>query len=140
MERYMEKAEDSIFTKIIKGEISSHKVYEDDAVLAFLDIMPDEEGHTLVVPKKQIDKIYDLDDETYAHLWLVAKKIAKHYEDLLSQRVIFHVVGVDVPHAHIHVVPYVTEHHRSSEERAEGKQKQRADDAELAKVAEKLAL
>lgn len=132
--------EDSIFTKIIKGEIPSHKIYEDDTVLAFLDIMPDEEGHTLVVPKQQVDRIYDLDDETYTHLWLVAKKIAKHYEEVLEQRVIFHVIGVDVPHAHIHVVPYVIEHHRSPAERATGKQRQQADNTELAKVAKKLAL
>ena len=132
--------EDSIFTKIIKGDIPSHKIYEDDTVLAFLDIMPDEEGHTLVVPKQQVDKIYDLDDETYTHLWLIAKKIARHYEEVLGQRVIFHVIGVDVPHAHIHVVPYVASHHRSAAERADGKQKQRADDARLAEVVKKLAL
>lgn len=132
--------EDSIFTKIIKGEIPSHKIYEDGIAFAFLDIMPDEEGHTLVVPKKQVDKIYDLDDETYTHLWLVAKKIAKHYEAILGQRIIFHVIGVDVPHTHIHIVPYVVEHHRSPAERADGKQKQQADQAELAEVAKKLAL
>ena len=130
--------EDSVFTKIINGELPSHKVYEDDRALAFLDIMPDEEGHTLVIPKKQVDKIYDLDDEIFTHLWLVAKKIAKHYEELLGLRMVFHVIGVDVPHAHIHIVPYVPENHRSPAERAAGKQK--VDDAELAKIAEKLAL
>ena len=130
----------SVFTKIINGEFPCYKIYEDEMVIAFLDIMPDEEGHTLVIPKKQIDKIYDLDDETYAHLWLVAKKIAKHYEELLGLRMIFHVIGVDVPHAHIHVVPYIVEHHRSSEERTAGKQKQQVDHEQLAKVAKKLAL
>lgn len=130
--------QDSIFTKIIKGEIPSDKVYEDDHVLAFLDIMPDEEGHTLVVPKQQIDKIYDLDDATYSHLWLVAKKIAKHYEQTLGRRVIFHVVGVDVPHAHIHVVPYDPANHQ--QHAAHMAAKQPADPAVLSALAEKLHL
>lgn len=104
--------EDSIFTRIIKGEIPSYKIYEDELTFAFLDIMPDEAGHTLLVSKQQIDKIYDLDDDVYAHLWIVAKKIAKHYEDVLGRRVIFHVVGVDVPHAHIHIVPYDPMNHQ----------------------------
>lgn len=130
--------EDSIFTKIIKGEISSHKVYEDEYTYAFLDIMPDEEGHTLLVPKLQVDKIYDLDDETYTHLWLVAKKIAKHYEKTTGKRVIFHVVGVDVPHAHIHLVPYDPKNHTQHEEHVASKKK--ADEAELEAVAKKLKL
>ncbi len=130
--------EDSIFTKIIKGEIPSDKIYEDDQTLAFLDIMPDEEGHTLVVPKKQVDKIYELDNETYTHLWLVAKKIAKHYEQTLDRRVIFQVVGVDVPHAHIHVIPYDPINHQHHGEHLA--QKRRADPEELAALAERLAL
>jgi histidine triad (HIT) family protein len=105
--------EDSIFTRIIRGEIPCHKIYEDEHSFAFLDIFPDEEGHTLLVPKVQVDKIYELDDEEYIHLWLVAKKIAQHYEDILGHRVIFKVVGVDVPHAHIHIVPYDPANHQN---------------------------
>ena len=130
--------EDSLFTKIIKGEIPCHKIYEDDTTFAFLDIMPDEEGHTLVIPKKQVDKIYDLDDETYTHLWLVAKKIAKHYEQTLRRRVIFHVIGVDVPHAHIHVVPYDPANHQHHA--ADMASKTPVDSVELAAIAERLHL
>lgn len=129
--------EDSIFTKIIKGEIPSHKIYEDEKTFSFLDIMPDENGHTLLVPKQQVDKIYDLDDEMYSHLWLVAKKIAKHYETTLGLRVIFHVVGVDVPHAHIHIVPYDPVNHTSNQENVSNKRQ--ASDEELIKFAEKLS-
>lgn len=129
--------EDSIFTKIIKGEIPSYKIYEDEKTFAFLDIMPDESGHTLLVPKQQVDKIYDLDDETYFHLWRIAKKIARHYEATLGKRVIFHVLGVDVPHAHIHIVPYDPENHTSHQESMANKQ--RVSDEELIKVANELS-
>lgn len=130
--------QDSIFTKIINGEIPSYKIYEDEYTYAFLDIAPDEEGHTLVVPKKQIDKIYDLDEETYIQLWLSAKRIAKHYEETLGKRVIFKVIGVDVAHAHIHVVPYDPLNHQNHEQHIT--QKKQADQIELAQLAKKLAL
>jgi histidine triad (HIT) family protein len=132
--------QDSIFTKIIKGEIPSHKVYEDETTIAFLDIHPDEEGHTLVVPKQQVDKIYDLDDEIFTHLWLVAKKIAKHYEDTLGRRVVFHVVGVDVPHTHIHLVPYDTKNHSQHDTKMAEKMAKEPDHEALAALAAKLAL
>lgn len=132
--------QDSIFTKIINGEIPSHKVFEDEYTYAFLDIYPDEEGHTLVVPKKQVDKIYDLEDEEYSHLWLVAKKVARHYEDTLGRRVIFHVIGVDVPHAHIHVVPYDPRNHEGHDDHQAAKMSKEPDHGALAKMAEKLAL
>ena len=128
--------EPSIFTKIINGDIPCHKVYEDEKTFAFLDIMPDEEGHTLIVPKAQVDKIYDLDDDTYTHLWLTAKKIARHYEEVLGRRIVFHVVGVDVPHAHIHVVPYNPTNHPKHELHVAEKKK--ADSEELAELAKKL--
>lgn len=99
----------SVFTKIINGEIPCYKIYEDETVFAFLDINPEAKGHTLVIPKIEVDKIYDLDDETYTHLWLVAKKIAKNMEEKLDTRILFKVIGVDVPHAHIHLIPH-TEH------------------------------
>lgn len=132
--------EDSIFTKIIKGEIPSHKVYEDEGTIAFLDIFPDEEGHTLVVPKKQVDKIYDLDEDDYTHLWLVAKKIARHYEDVLGKRVIFKVIGVDVPHAHIHVVPYDPKNHQNHDEYTAAKMSVEPDHEVFSKLAENLRL
>lgn len=132
--------QDSIFTKIIKGEIPSYKIYEDEHTFAFLDIYPDEEGHTLVIPKKQVDKIYDLDDDLYAHLWLVAKKIARHYEEVTGHRIIFKVIGIDVPHAHIHVIPYDPASHTGHDQKTAEKQAVEPDHEELATVATKLVL
>lgn len=132
--------EDSIFTKIIRGDIPSHKIYEDETVFAFLDIYPEEEGHTLVIPKKQVDKIYDLDDETYTRLWYVAKKLAKHYESTTGHRVIFKVIGVDVPHAHIHLIPYNPANHQQHKAKVEEKMSIEPDHEALAAVAAKLKL
>jgi histidine triad (HIT) family protein len=99
--------EDSIFTKIIKGEIPAHKIYEDDNVLAFLDIHPIVPGHTLVVPKKQVEFIWDLDDEDYRKLTDAVKKIALHLRETLDVSYVGEkVVGTDVPHAHIHLIPF----------------------------------
>ncbi|MBQ9018636.1 HIT domain-containing protein [Candidatus Saccharibacteria bacterium] len=95
----------SIFTKIVNNEIPSYKIYEDDTVLAFLDIHPETVGHTLVIPKKEVDKIYDLDDDTYMHLMLVAKSIASHMERQTGRRTLWKIIGTDVPHAHIHLMP-----------------------------------
>ena len=94
-----------IFEKIAKHEMPANFIYEDDRTFAILDINPLADGHTLVVPKVAVDKIYDLSDDDYANLWLVAKKIAKHYEKVLGMRIGFVVEGLDVPHAHIHLVP-----------------------------------
>lgn len=95
----------SVFSKIIAGEIPCYKIYEDDKVLAFLDINPESKGHTLVIPKVEVDKLYDLDDETYAHLMSVVKKIAKNMDEKLGTRTLLKVVGTDVPHAHVHLTP-----------------------------------
>ncbi|MBQ9017762.1 HIT domain-containing protein [Candidatus Saccharibacteria bacterium] len=95
----------SIFTKIVNGEIPAYKIYEDDTVLAFLDIHPETKGHTLVIPKKEVDKIYDLDDATYDSLMHVAKKLAVHMEQKLGHRTLWKIIGTDVPHAHIHLMP-----------------------------------
>ena len=96
----------SVFTKIINGEIPCYKVYEDDKTLAFLDIHPETPGHTLVIPKVEVDKIYDLSDEDYEALLKTAKKISKHMEEIFGVRTLWKVVGTDVPHAHIHLSPY----------------------------------
>ena len=95
----------SVFSKIVAGEIPCYKIYEDDKVLAFLDIHPETKGHTLVIPKVEVDRIYDLSEEDYLALMLAAKKIARRMEDVLGARTLWKVVGTDVPHAHIHLEP-----------------------------------
>jgi histidine triad (HIT) family protein len=96
----------SIFSKIIAGELPAHKVAETDRALAFLDINPLHEGHLLVVPKQEVDKLFDLPEEDYLHLWQVARPIARAQEQVIScQRVGVAVVGLEVPHAHIHLIP-----------------------------------
>ena len=95
----------SIFTKIINGEIPCYKIYEDDKTFAFLDIHPETKGHTLVVPKKEVDKLYDLEDEDYFAVMDTARKLSSHMEKVLGARTLWKVVGTDVPHAHIHLMP-----------------------------------
>ena len=85
----------SIFTKIINGEIPCYKIYEDDKTLAFLDINPETKGHTLVIPKNEVDKIYDLSDEDYEALMKTVKKLSKHYENILGARTLLKVIGTD---------------------------------------------
>ena len=96
----------SIFTQIIKGEIPCYKIYEDDKTFAFLDIHPGTKGHTLVIPKKEVDKIYDLPDDDYQALMATVKKLSKNMEEKLGARTLWKVVGTDVPHAHVHLEPY----------------------------------
>ncbi len=96
----------SIFTKIINREIPGHIVAEDDYFLAFLDINPLVMGHTLVVPKKEVNYIFDLDDETLGGLHAFAKKVAKAIEKVVPcARIGVSVIGLEVPHAHIHLIP-----------------------------------
>ncbi len=96
----------SIFSKIVNGEIPSYKVAEDERYYAFLDINPLQKGHTLVVPKKETDYIFDLTDEELAGLMVFAKRVAKAIGKCIPcQRVGVAVLGLDVPHAHIHLVP-----------------------------------
>ncbi len=96
----------SIFTKIINGEIPSYKVAEDDQYFAFLDINPLERGHTLVIPKKEIDYIFDLDDDMLAGMHVFAKKVARAIDRVIEcKRVGMAVLGLEVPHAHIHLIP-----------------------------------
>ncbi|CEN35621.1 HIT family protein [Capnocytophaga cynodegmi] len=96
----------TIFTKIINGEIPCYKIAEDDDFIAFLDINPNAKGHTLCVPKKEVDKIFDLEDELYLKLMIFSKKIAKALEKAIScNRVGVAVVGLEVPHVHVHLIP-----------------------------------
>lgn len=96
----------SIFSKIVAGEIPCYKVAEDDKHFAFLDINPLAPGHTLVIPKKEVDYIFDLSDEEFAQLNLFAKKVATAMKKCLPcKRVAEAVIGLEVPHAHIHLVP-----------------------------------
>ncbi|MDR3705456.1 MAG: HIT family protein [Paludibacteraceae bacterium] len=96
----------SIFSRIIAGEIPCYKVAEDDHYFAFLDISPLTKGHTLVIPKTEVDYIFDLDNETYTGLTLFAKKVAEALKKAVPcQRVGAAVLGLEVPHAHIHLIP-----------------------------------
>ncbi len=96
----------SIFTKIVNGEIPSHKIAETDDYLAFLDIRPLKKGHTLVIPKKEVDYIFDVEDELLGGLMVFAKKVAKAIEEVIPcERVGVAVIGLEVPHAHVHLVP-----------------------------------
>ncbi len=100
----------TIFTKIINGEIPSYKIAEDDNYYAFLDIAPLTKGHTLVVPKKEVDYFFDLDDETTQGIALFAKKVAIAIKKSVEcVRVGVAVLGLEVPHAHIHLIPIQTE-------------------------------
>jgi histidine triad (HIT) family protein len=97
---------ETIFTRIIKGEIPAHKIYEDDKVLAFLDNSPLADGHTLLIPKQEIDYLFDLPDDLYNYMWQIAKKLAGPLKAAMgAKRVGVIVEGFLVPHTHIHLVP-----------------------------------
>lgn len=99
----------TVFTKIISGEIPSHKISETENFLAFLDINPNAKGHTLCIPKKEVNKIYDLDDKTYLDLMAFSKKIAEALEASIEcKRIGMAVVGLEVPHVHVHLIPINT--------------------------------
>lgn len=96
----------SIFTKIVNGEIPAHKVAETDNFLAFLDVFPIAKGHILVIPKKETDYIFNIEDEEYKELWSFSKMVAKKIEKVIPcERIGIAVIGLEVPHAHIHLVP-----------------------------------
>lgn len=96
----------TIFTKIIDGEIPAYKVAENDQFLAFLDIRPNAKGHTLCIPKQEVNKLFDLDEETYLELMAFSRKVAKGVEKAVScKRVGMAVVGLEVPHVHVHLIP-----------------------------------
>lgn len=96
----------SVFAKIVAGEIPCYKIYEDKKTLAFLDIAPETPGHTLVIPKVEVDKIYELADEDYQAVWETVRKVAKRMEEVLGKRTLMKVIGTDVPHAHVHLMPF----------------------------------
>lgn len=124
---------ESIFTKIIKGEIPSRKIYEDEKTFAFLDINPLTPGHTLVVPKTQVEFVWDLSDEDYRAVMETARLVAKRQKSVLQAAYIGEkIVGTDVPHAHVHVIPFDDP---SQLNRTTGTPAKQAD---LAQIAEKL--
>lgn len=128
---------DSIFTKIIKGEIPCHKLYEDDKTIAFLDIHPVADGHTLIVPKKQIEFVWDLPDGDYQAVMKTTKMVALRLREVLpftfvSER----IVGVDVPHAHVQLIPF----NHSDELSRQQDMSSEPDHEALAKIAERLKI
>ena len=96
----------SIFTKIIDGDIPCYKIAESDDFLAFLDINPNSKGHTLVIPKREVNKIFDLDEDTYVGLMKFSRKVAKALEKVVHcERIGVSVIGLEVPHVHVHLIP-----------------------------------
>ncbi|MCF7874940.1 MAG: HIT family protein [Candidatus Omnitrophica bacterium] len=96
----------TLFTKIIKGKIPAHKILENDQFLAFLDIRPIKPGHTLVIPKREVDYVFDLDDKILSNILIFSKRVAKMIEKAVEcKRVGIMVAGLEVPHAHIHLIP-----------------------------------
>lgn len=133
----MPSMEDTVFTKIIKGEIPSHKIYEDEKTYAFLDIHPVTEGHVLVVSKTQVEFIWDLPTEDYDALMESVRKIGTHMREVLkAPHVGILVEGTGVPHVHAHLVPFAEGH----ELRREADMSIDPDHAVLAAVAERLKL
>ena len=129
--------EESIFTKIINGNIPSHKIYEDERVFAFLDIHPIQPGHTLVVPKKQVEFVWDLDDDDYTSVMNAAKLIARRMREVLGVKFVGEqIIGVDVPHAHVQLIPFNTVAEYKKPQDTQGA----PDHEALAAVAEKLKL
>ena len=125
--------EDSVFTKIIKGEIPAQKVYEDNRNIAFLTIQPVQPGHTLVVPKNQVDHLWDLPDADYQSLMDASKKVANRLREVIGKkRVGVKVEGFEVAHAHIHLIPMDTVSEYNSSPKS-------ATAEELEEMAKKLA-
>ena len=96
----------TLFTQIIKGEIPCYKIYEDDKTFALLDIRPESKGHSLIIPKVEVDKGYELPEEDYDALWRTVKIVAKKMEEAFGKRTVFKLVGTEVPHAHVHMMPF----------------------------------
>ena len=130
-------AQDSIFTKIIKGQIPSHRIYEDAKTIAFLPLHPIAKAHVLVVPKNQVDEFFDLNNQDYHALMNTVKKVAKHLKQVTgAKRVGLQVVGLDVAHAHVHVIAFDTLDQYRQQEDASAE----PDHEQLAKMAQKLRM
>lgn len=124
----------SIFSKIISGEIPSHKIAEDDRFLAFLDINPLVKGHTLVIPKKEIDYVFELPDDLLSDLVIFAKKVALKIEKVMPcERIGLSIIGLEVPHTHIHLIPI-----NSVSDMNFAKAKLKLSDEELANIADQI--
>lgn len=124
----------SVFTKIVQGEIPAYKIAEDDKHLAFLDVQPLVKGHTLVIPKREVDLIFDLESEEFKNLWAFAQKVAKQIQAAIScERVGIAVIGLEVPHAHIHLVPL-----NSMQDLNFGNERLKLSEAEFREVQEKI--
>lgn len=128
--------EDSIFTKIVNGEIPCHKIYEDEKTLAFLDIYPKNEGHTLVIPKvAPAEFVWDLNDDTYRALMDTTRKVALRLREVLPYKYVHEaIVGTDIPYAHTHLVPFDTTAQLHQPQRTD----QEPNHSALAALAEKL--
>lgn len=127
----------SIFTKIINGEIPCYKIYEDEKVIAFLDLHPINPGHTLVVPKVQVDHLWDLPDEYYDHLWKIVKKVGLQMRQVIGcLRVGVVVEGIEVPHVHVKLVPIF----KIGDLQKEQDMQTEPDGAALAAMAQKLKI
>lgn len=129
--------QDSVFTKIIKGELPSNKLYEDDKTIVIVPLHPIAKGHLLAIPKIQVDHFMDLPDEDYQALMATVKKIAKHMKAVLqTKRVGLQVVGLDVPHTHVHIIAFDT----IEEFREHPDESSPPDSAKIQALADKLAL
>lgn len=128
--------EETVFTKIVRGEIPCNKIYEDEKTLAFLDIKGAVDGHTLVITKKQVEYIWDLDDEDYAAVMNTCKKVASRIKDVLKPKLVgMKVMGEGVPHVHVHLIPFnsIEEYRQSPDMNI------KTDFPRLKEIAEKLA-
>lgn len=124
----------SLFTKIVQGDIPSHKIAETNQFLAFLDVFPLAKGHVLVIPKKETDSIFDIEKQEYKDLWAFAKKMAKAIEKSIPcKKVGVAVIGLEVPHAHIHLIPL-----QSVEDINFSRPKLKLESAELEEIAERI--
>jgi histidine triad (HIT) family protein len=127
---------DSVFTKIIKGEIPAHKVYEDDKTIAIVPLHTIAKGHVLVIPKVQVDQFIDLKDDDYQALMATVKKVGRRMREVLNpKRIGLQVIGTDVPHVHVHVIAFDT----SSEYYERSDESKEPDQTKLAEMAQKLA-
>jgi histidine triad (HIT) family protein len=134
---YSKTMQDSVFTKIIKGQIPCHKIYEDALTIVFLPLHPVALGHVLVVPKRQVDQFFDLPDEDYQALMTTVKKVASHLKSVLkTKRVGVKIEGLDVPHAHVHILAFDT----AQQYNQQPDESQPPNQAKLAALATKLRM